>query len=69
MTTLTIEIPDMEIETIAEIIRKRGGSIIANSKADLSKEEQISLNQGLKEAELIKQGKLKGFTFDELWDE
>lgn len=69
MTTLTIEIQDVEADTVAEIIWKKGGNIIANSNADLTKEEQISLNQGLKEAELIKQGKLKGFTFDELWDE
>jgi len=69
LTTLTIEIPDVEADTVAEIIRKKGGNIIANSKADLTREEQISLNQGLKEAELIKQGKRKGFTFDELWDE
>jgi hypothetical protein len=69
MTTLTFEIPDKEADTVSQIIRKRGGTLIANSKDDLSKVEQISLNQSLKEAELIKEGKLKGLTFDELWDE
>ncbi len=69
MTTLTFQIPDTEADKVAELIRKRGGTIIANSKAGLSKSEQISLTQSLKEADLIQQGKLKGFTFDELWDE
>ena len=69
MTTLTFQIPDTEADKVAELIRKRGGPIIANSKAGLSKSEQISLTQSLKEADLIQQGKLKGFTFDELWDE
>ncbi|HEY8783320.1 MAG TPA: hypothetical protein VIM16_16965 [Mucilaginibacter sp.] len=69
MTTLTFEIPDQEADTVSQIIRKKGGTLIANSKDDLSKAEQISLNQSLKEAELIKSGKLKGLTFDELWDE
>ena len=69
MTTLTFEIPDQEADTVSQLIRKKGGTLIANSKDDLSKIEQISLNQSLKEAELIKEGKLKGLTFDELWDE
>ena len=69
MTTLTFEIPDQEADTVSQLIRKKGGTLIANSKDDLSKAEQISLNQALKEAELIKAGKLKGLAFDELWDE
>ena len=69
MTTLTFEIPDQEADTVSQLIRKKGGTLIANSKDDLSKIEQISLNQSLKEAELIKEVKLKGLTFDELWDE
>jgi len=59
---------NQQATTVSQIIRKRGGTLIANSKDDLSKAEQISLNRSLKEAELIKDGKLKGLTFDELWD-
>jgi hypothetical protein len=46
-----------------------GGHIIANSKDNLSKIEQISLNQSLSEAELIKSGKLKPLSFDDLWND
>jgi len=68
MTTLTIEIPDNQTADVSRIIKKKGGNIIANSK-EFTKEEQLSINQGLKEAELIKSGAIKGLTFDELWND
>ncbi len=69
MTTLTIEIPDGVIAEVSQIVKKKGGRIIANSKSNLSKKEQISLNQSLKEAELIKTGAVKALSFDDLWNE
>ena len=69
MTTLTIEIPDRETAEVSQIIKKMGGHIIANSKDNLSKAEQISLNQSLKEAELIKAGTVKPLSFDDLWND
>ncbi len=69
MTTLTIEIPDRETDKVSQIIKKKGGIIIANSKDDLSQYEQISLNKSLNEAHLIKNGKIKALSFDDLWNE
>jgi len=69
MTTLTIEIPDRDTDEVSQIIKKMGGHIIANSKDNLSKIEQVSLNQSLSEAELIKSGKLKPLSFDDLWND
>ncbi len=69
MTTLTIEIPDQLAAEVSKIIKKKGGHIIANSKNNLSKAEQLSLSQGLKEADLIQKGTLKALSFDDLWNE
>lgn len=69
MTTLTIEIPDQITDEVSKMIEKKGGHIIANSKNNLSKAEQLSLNQSLKEAELIKKGTIKALTFDDLWND
>jgi hypothetical protein len=68
MTTLTIDISDAKAGELSQLIKSKGGVIIADS-SDLSKEEQVSLNQGLKEARLIREGKLKPLTYDDLWDE
>lgn len=67
MTTLTIRIPDNKRDRISKIIQTAGGDIIATSD-ELSKIEQASLNRGIEEAHLIKAGKLKGLSFDDLWD-
>jgi hypothetical protein len=68
MTTLTIDISDAKAAELSQLIKSKGGVIIADS-SDLSKEEQVSLIQGLKEARLIREGKLKPLTYDDLWDE
>nr|WP_294946060.1 hypothetical protein [uncultured Mucilaginibacter sp.] len=68
MTTLTIDISDGKAAELSQLIKNQGGVIIADS-SDLTKEEQVSLNQGLKEARLIQTGKLKPLSFDELWEE
>lgn len=69
MTVLTIEIPDEMIAEVSKIVKKKGGHIVSSSKSDLSKIEQLSLNQSLKEAELIKSGAIKALSFDNLWNE
>ena len=69
MTVLTIEIPDTSTQNISEIIMKEGGSILASSEGDLSREEQLSFNRGLREAKLIETGKMKPLSFDDLWDD
>ena len=68
MTTLTIEIPERETAEFTDLIKKKGGHVIASTD-DLSKNEQISLNQSLKEAKLIQTGAIKPLSFDDLWDE
>jgi hypothetical protein len=69
MTTLTIVIPDDKTDHISSIIEKEGGNIIAKvTDEGLTKKELKLLKKGIKEAKLIEQGKLKAYTFDELWD-
>lgn len=67
MTTLTIRIPDSKKERISKIVQKAGGNVIATSD-ELSTSEQASLNTSIEQAYLIKAGKLKGLSFDDLWD-
>ena len=67
MTTLTIQIPDNKKERISKIVQTVGGKIIATSD-ELTKLEQVSLNKGIEQAHLITAGKLKGLSFDDLWD-
>ncbi len=68
MTTLTIEIPDNKAEQISKLIEQAGGNVISKIDDKLSKKDKQSLAKALEEAELIKQGKLKPLTFNELWD-
>jgi hypothetical protein len=71
MTTLIIEIPDKETEDIANIVKAKGGSIvhIDADEEDLTPHELELLKKGLKEALLIKEGKLKSIPFSELWND
>jgi hypothetical protein len=69
MTTLIIEIPDSETGEISNIVRARGGSVVQIDAADedLTPTELELLKRGLKEALLIKEGKIKSIPFSELW--
>jgi hypothetical protein len=71
MTTLIIEIPDVETEDISNIIRAKGGSVVhVNAdEEDLTPHELELLKKGLHEALLIKEGKLKSIPFSELWND
>jgi len=74
MTTLTIQIPDNEtdlIKTIADIVKEvEGTHMDINSDDDgLSEKELLSISKSLKEAVMIKNGKLKSLSMDDLWDE
>jgi len=71
MTTLIIEIPDLDVADISNIIKARGGSVFKASDGDekLTSEELELLKRGLKEALLIKDGKLKSIPYSELWNE
>jgi hypothetical protein len=71
MTTLIIEIRDVEVEDISNIVKAKGGSVF-NAKVDdenLTEGELESLKRGLKEALLIKEGKIKAIPFSELWND
>jgi len=70
MTTLIIEIPDTEVKEIANIVKAKGGSVFNASDDDdnLTQDELESLKRGLKEALLIKEGKMKGRPLSELLD-
>lgn len=74
MTTLTIQLPDSEtgiITTISDIVKNvKGGHIDIESEDDgLTESELSSLKRSLKEAAMIKKGKLKPLSMNDLWDE
>jgi hypothetical protein len=71
MTTLTIQLPDNKsgvIADIADIIKKVGGHIDIDSD-DLSPKEFELLQEGYKEALMIKDGLIKGIPASELWND
>lgn len=73
MTTLTIQIPDAEhsvITTISDLVKKAGGQINIDIDDDnLSQREFEALQEGLKEAMLIKKGLSKGIPASQLWND
>ena len=71
MTMLIIEIPDAEATEISAIAKAKGGSVFNVSADDdsLTADELESLKRGLKEAFLIKEGKINGIPFSELWND
>lgn len=71
MTTLIIELPDNEVTDVSNIVKAKGGNVVnANSdEEDLTPTELELLKRGLKEALLIKEGKIKSIPFSELWND
>jgi hypothetical protein len=71
MTTLIIEIPDSETADISNIVKARGGNVVYVNTDDenLTPAELGLLKRGLKEALLIKEGKIKSIPFSELWND
>ena len=71
MTTLIIEVPDLEVDEISNIVKEKGGNVV-NAEADnenLTPVELKLLKRGLKEALLIKDKKIKSIPFSELWND
>jgi hypothetical protein len=69
MTTLIIEIPDVDVVDILNLVKAKGGSVFnASEDEDLTPCELESLKRGLKEALLIKDGKIKAIPFSDLWN-
>jgi hypothetical protein len=69
MTTLIIEIPDIDVADISNMVKARGGSVFKADDENLTPTELESLKRGLKEALLIKEGKIKSIPFSELWND
>lgn len=73
MTTLTIQIPDGEssiITTITDLVKNAGGQVnIDHDDDNLSQQEFDALQEGLKEAILIKKGLAKGIPASQLWND
>jgi hypothetical protein len=71
MTTLIIEIPDNQTGDISDIVKARGGNVVYvnTDDEDLTADELESLKRGIKEALLIKEGKIKSIPFSELWND
>lgn len=70
MTTLTIQVPEGEVQEISSYIKQKGGKVIKKSSAvSVKQTQQASFKQGLTEAILISRGEIKGTPLSELWDE
>jgi hypothetical protein len=71
MTTLVIEIPDNEITDISNIIKAKGGNVfyVNADDEDMTPAELALMKRGLKEAMLIKEGKIKAIPISELWND
>ncbi len=71
MTTLIIEIPDDATDDISNIVKEKGGNVvnINSDEEDLSSNEVELLKRGLKEALLIKEGKIRSIPFSDLWND
>jgi hypothetical protein len=71
MTTLIIEIPDNVTQDISAIVKAKGGNVVHldADEEDLTQTELDLLKRGLKEALLIKEGKIKPIPFSELWND
>ena len=71
MTTLIIEIPEEEVTDISNIVKAKGGKVFESNpdEENLTVDELESLKRGLREALLIREGKVKSIPFSELWDE
>lgn len=71
MTTLIIEVPDGVTEDITNIVNAKGGNVVYVNTDDenLTLNELEQLKRGIKEAMLIKEGKIKSIPFSELWND
>jgi len=71
MTTITLEIPDSATGDISNFVKEKGGNILNmhTDEEDLSEMELELLKKGLKQAILIKEGKIKSIPFSELWND
>ena len=66
MTTLIIEIPEKEKDTVLGFLKKHGVKVQEPEK-ELTREEVLAgLEQGLREAKLMSEGKIKGKTLSQV---
>lgn len=63
MTTLTIQVDEKDTEFLLQVIKRINGKVIKSSKKD---ELLNNIKTGLKEAKLINEGKLKGFSLNDI---
>jgi hypothetical protein len=71
MATLIIEIPENETADISNIVKAKGGTVtrIDSDDDDLTIEELEALKRGLKEALMIKEGRIRSIAFSDLWND
>ncbi|WAC40121.1 hypothetical protein [Pedobacter sp. SL55] len=63
MTTLTIQVDEKDTDFLLQVIKRINGKVIKSSKKD---ELLNNIKTGLQEAKLIKEGKLKGFSLNDI---
>lgn len=67
MTTITIQIPEKEKDTVLGFLKKHGVKVQEVPEKELTREEVLAgLEQGLKESKLMSEGKLKGKTLSQV---
>jgi hypothetical protein len=74
MTTITIQLPESEVDiitTISDIVKNVKGSRIDidNDDDGFTDNEMVALQRSLKEVAMIKKGELKPLSMNDLWDE
>ena len=67
MTTLTIKIPDSEVQEVSSFIKQKGGKVVKKtSVAEIKRSQHSSFKKGLTEAILISRGDVEGTPLSKL---
>lgn len=71
MTTLTISVPDKEKKLLTALLEKLGGKVISVEKETTSTRQNAlsKLEEGLNDVRSIREGKVKGLTLDDVFDQ
>lgn len=74
MTTISVKVPDNEAGEIKKLLDKTDGvltlRLLTVAMSTLATDDTISsFQQGIKEVKMIERGEIKGFSFDEIWND
>jgi hypothetical protein len=71
MTTITIQVPGKVKDKLSAIVKELGGEIISISTDKQASKKALlnEIRQGLRQAKDIREGKAKGYSMSDLFDE